>query len=209
MGGVEPNPLQRRVALLRRADDGLDGPALPVLPAPDLASRTALHRDGDRAGARARRRAAPPRLRSRRAPGGTAARRQRSAPARARGEARRALGLRRDQSQLRLSLRARADRQLRRVPDGGARAGRRLREGDARRGVDSGHRQAPHRPRRGRGLRFRARLRRHGRRGGLRGVRRARAQRRAEGAVAEGEPRGAAAALRGRAPARRATSRSS
>ena len=42
-------------------------------------------------------------------------------------------------------------------------------------------------------LRVRPRLRRHGRRGGLRGVHRPRAQCRAEGAVAEGEPRGAAA----------------
>ena len=44
-----------------------------------------------------------------------------------RREARRALGLRRDQPQLRLPVRARADRQLRRVPDGGAGARRRLR----------------------------------------------------------------------------------
>ena len=31
----------------RRADDGLDGPALPVLPSPADAPRAALHRDGD------------------------------------------------------------------------------------------------------------------------------------------------------------------
>ena len=73
----------------------------------------------------------------------------------------RALGLRRDQSQLRLPVRARADRQLRRVPDGRAGARRRLREGDARRGGDSGHRQAPDRARPRRRLRLRPRFRRH------------------------------------------------
>ena len=72
--------------------------------------------------ARARRRPASPRFRSGRASARAAARRQRSrGSSRTRREARRALGLRRDQSQLRLPVRARADRQLRRVPDGASR----------------------------------------------------------------------------------------
>ena len=44
-----------RSSILRRADDGLDGPALPVLPPPADAARAALHRDGDGAGDPARR----------------------------------------------------------------------------------------------------------------------------------------------------------
>ena len=123
------------------------------------------------------------------------------ARARARGEARRALGLRRDQPQLRLPVRARADRQLRRVPDGRAGARRRLRARDARRRLVAGHRQAPHRPRRGDDYGF---VRDfvgtvadagcdvfivHARNAVLKGL------------VAEGEPRGAAAALRRRARA--------
>ena len=46
-------------SILRGADDGLDGPALPVLPAPHLAPCAPLHRNGDRTGAAAWRRAAP------------------------------------------------------------------------------------------------------------------------------------------------------
>ena len=188
-------------SILRRTDDGLDGPALPVLPAPHLAARAPVHRNGHRAGAAAWRRAAPPRLRSRRTSGGAAVGRQRSGDACARRAAGRAMGLRRDQPELRLSVGARPDGQLRRLPDGRSFARRRLREGDARCGDDSGHGQAPDRPRRHGRLRIRPRLRRHGRGRRLRRVHRARAQRGAEGPVAEGESRSAAPALRRRAPA--------
>ena len=136
-----------------------------------------------------------------RASGRVAAGRQRSDDARARRAAGRAMGLRRDQPQLRLSVRARADRQLRRVPDGRPATGRGLRQGDVRCGERSRDGQAPHRPRRRRRLRIRPRFRRHGRRGRLRRVHRARAQRGAQGIVAEGESRSAAAALRRRASA--------
>ena len=78
--------------------------------------------------------AAPSRLRSGRAAGRAAARRQRAGRPGGLRAARRALGLRRDQPQLRLPERARAARRLRRLPDGRAGAGRRLRAGDARRG---------------------------------------------------------------------------
>ena len=57
-------------------------------------------------------------------PDRAAARRQRSLRARALRAPGRGLGLRRDQPERRLSQRARADRQLRRLPDGRARAGR-------------------------------------------------------------------------------------
>jgi len=182
-------------------DDGLDRPALPVLPAPHLAPRAALHRNGDRARAAAWGRAAPPRLRSFGASGGIAAGRQRSGDARARRAPGRAVGLRRDQPELRLSVGARPDRQLRRVPDGRSRAGRRLREGDARCGHDSRDGQAPDRLGQRRRLRLRPRLRRRGFGGRLRRVHRACAQCGAQGPVAEGEPRSAAVALRRRAPA--------
>ena len=112
--------------------------------------------------------------------------------------ARRALGLRRDQPQLRLPERARPARRLRRLPDGRAGARRRLRPRDARRGRDPGHGQAPDRHRPDRELRLRARLRRHRRRRRLRGLHRPCAQRLAAGPQPEGEPRDAAAAPRGR-----------
>ncbi len=111
-------------------------------------------------------------------------------------ENRRALGLRRDQPELRLPVRTGADRKFRRVPDGGACAGRRMRGRDARRDRDSGDGQASNRTRPRRQLRIRPRFRRHGRRGRLRRVHRPRAQRRAEGVVAKGESRGPAAQLR-------------
>ena len=131
-----------------------------------------------------------------------AARRQRSRDARACGEARRALGLRRDQPQLRLSVGARADRQLRRVPHGASRRSSRdcvraMRDAVAlpvtvkhRIGLDANEDYGFVRDFVGTVAR-----------GGLRRLHRARAQRGAEGAVAEGESRGAAAALRGRASA--------
>ena len=68
--------------------------------------------------------------------------------------ARRGLRLRRDQPQLRLPVRPRAEPALRRLPDARRRdAGRRLRRGDARRDVAAGDGQAPHRRRRLRGIR--------------------------------------------------------
>ncbi len=115
------------------ADDGLDRPALPLLPSPADPSRPALHRDGDDRRAAPWRRAAASRFRSGRAAGGAAARRQRARGARGGGAAGRALGLRRDQPQLRLPERAGAARLVRRLPDGRARARGRLRQGDARR----------------------------------------------------------------------------
>ena len=109
--------------------------------------------------------------------------------------------LRRDQSELRLSVRTRAAWRLRRLPDGRAGTGGRLRQGDARRGRRSGHGQAPHRHRPRRRLRLRARLCRRAARRGLPGVHRARTQRLAPGTEPEGKPRSAAAALRDRASA--------
>ena len=64
--------------LLRRADDGMDRPALPVLPSPAHAPRAALHRDADHRRGAARRPRAAARLRSVRASGRAAARRLRS-----------------------------------------------------------------------------------------------------------------------------------
>ena len=107
---------------------------MPVLPAPRHARARLYTEMVTHRRAAARRRRAPSRLRSRRAPGRAAAGRQRSGDARALREAGRGLRLRRDQPQLRLPVRARADRQLRRLPDGRAGAGRRLRARDARRG---------------------------------------------------------------------------
>ena len=136
------------------------------------------------------------------ASGRPAARRQRSCDARACGEARRAAG-----ATTRSTSTAAVPSE--RVQTGSFGAClmaepalvARLRARDARRGVAAGHRQASHRPRCERGLRLRARLRGNGGAGGMRRVHRPRAQRGAEGLVAEGESRGAAAALRRRAPA--------
>ena len=71
-------------------------------------------------------------------------------PARARAMRadRRGFRLRRDQSQCRLPVRPRAGGPLRRLPDGGAGAGRRLRRRHEGGGRDSGHGEMPHRHRR-------------------------------------------------------------
>ena len=130
-----------------------------------------------------------------------ATRRQRAGRAGAMRAAGRGVGLRRDQPQLRLPERAGAARLLRRLPDVGAAAGGRLRQGHVRCRRDSGHGEAPHRHRQGRELRIRARLRRRGERGRLQGFPGPCTQRLAQGPVAEGKPRGAAAALRVRPPA--------
>ena len=63
---------------LRGADDGLDRPALPLLPAPGLLQRLPLHRDDHHRRAAPRRRRAAPRFQPGRASGRRAARRQRA-----------------------------------------------------------------------------------------------------------------------------------
>ena len=166
-----------------------------------------VHRNGDDRRDDVRQRAAASRLRSGRASDCVAARRQRPVRARALRAAGRSLGLRRDQPERRLSQRARADRQLRRLPDGRARAGRRLRRGDARRRCAPGDGQAPHRHRCGRRIRIHARLRRHRRRGRRQRVHRPRQERDPERPVAEGESRDPAAEVRIRAPAEARLSR--
>ena len=116
--------------------------------------------------------------------------------------ARRRARLRRDQPELRLPVGARAERALRRLPDGRARAGRRLR---ARRCAPrptvpvtvkcrDRHRRA------GRRYDFLRAFRRRGRRRRLPHLHRARAQGLAERPEPEGEPRDPAAALRAGAP---------
>ena len=93
-------------------------------------------------------RAAAARFRSGRAAGRAAARRLRSRGARAMRAHRRGVRLSRDQSQRRLPVGPRAGGPLRRLPDGGAGAGRRLRRRDEGRGRDPGHGEVPHRHRR-------------------------------------------------------------
>ena len=110
---------------------------------------------------------------------------------------RRGLRLRRDQPQRRLPVRPRAGGPLRRLPDGGAGAGRRLRRRHAGRGARPGHGQVPHRHRRaGSGARARrvdaARSRPPAPTRSIVHARKAWLQ----GPVAQGEPRGAAARLR-------------
>ena len=76
-----PAPRATLAPLLRRADDGMDRPALPVFPSPAHAPRAALYRDADHRRRPARRPRAAARLRSGRASGGAAA--WRLGPARA------------------------------------------------------------------------------------------------------------------------------
>ncbi len=179
----------------------MDRPALPVFPSPADAPYAALHRDGDDRRDPARRPAQASRVRSGRAAGRASAWRLRSRGARAMRAHRRGVRLSRNQSQRRLSVRPRAGRPLRRVPDGGARAGRRLRRRDEGRGRDSGHGEVPHRHRRAGSGNGPARLRRDG--GGFprRCADRARAQGLAQRPVAAREPRHSSARLRPRLPA--------
>src|SRR5690606_23497450 len=65
---------------VRRADDGLDRSALPLLPAPDRAAGAAVHRNGHDRGDSVRRARALLALRSGGASRGPAARRGRSGP---------------------------------------------------------------------------------------------------------------------------------
>ena len=119
-----------------------------------------------------------------------------AACARDRGEDRRGFRLRRNQSQCRLSVRPGEGRPVRRLPDGGAGAGRRRRCRDEARGENSRHRQMPDRHRRpGSGGRARcARARRD--RGRRRRADRACPQGLAQRIVAEGKSRHPAARLR-------------
>ena len=126
-------------------------------------ARAPVHRDGDRAGAHARRRAAPSRLRSAEHP--VALQLGGSDPAMLAHGAR--LGEQWGYDEINLNCGCPSER----VQTGSfgaclmARAGarRRVRAGDARRGRRAGDGQAPDRPRRQRRLRLRPRLRRHGR----------------------------------------------
>ena len=120
-------------AAIRRPDDGLDGLALPRLPPAAGAACAAVHRDGacqcgDSMGDRGRLLAMDPVGAS----GGVAVGRQRSGAAGAGGADRRRGRLRRDQPQLRLSVRPRAGRPFRCLPDARAGAGGRGRGGDDR-----------------------------------------------------------------------------
>ena len=126
-----------------------------------------------------------------------------SDPARSRHRCqdRRGFRLRRNQSQCRLSVRPGEGRPLRRLPDGGAGAGRRRRCGDEARGQHSRHRQVPHRHRRpGSGDRARRAGARRGR-GRRRCADRACPQGLAQRIVAEGKSRHPAARLRQGLPA--------
>ena len=110
-------------------------------------------------------------------------------------------GLRRGQPQRRLPERPGPAGQLRCLPHGPARPGRRGGRGDAPGGLDPGDRQAPHRLRRPGPLRGHAPLRRPGRRGRLRPVHGPRPQGLAERPQPEAEPQRPAAPLRGGLPA--------
>ena len=125
----------------------MDRPALPVFPSRAHAQRAALYRDDHHRRGAARRSRAAACVRPGRASGRGAA--WRLGPARA-GRMCAHLcrhGLRRDQSQCRLSVGPRAGRPLRRVPDGGAAACRRLRRRHEGGGAHSGHGEMPHRHR--------------------------------------------------------------
>ena len=193
--------------LQRRTHDGMDRPALPLLPSSAVAQRLALHRDGDHAGDRC-----------------TAT----SSACIGRGEegdrvvlqlggndpadlARCAqLGQAYGYQAINLNCGCPSDRVLQ-----GAfgaclmaqpRPGRAMRGGDEGRGRPTGDGQAPDRHRPRRGLCLRARLRRHGRSRRLLAFHRARAQCLARRAEPQGEPRDSAVAPRGGASPGRQTS---
>ena len=111
----------RSLAPVRRADDGLDRPPLPLLPSPAHPPHAALHRDGDdRRAAAWRRRRAISISTTRSIPVALQLGGSEPAELAACAKLARALGLRRDQPQLRLPERARAARRVRRLPDGRA-----------------------------------------------------------------------------------------
>ena len=94
-GAIRARPARAdRPSPVRRADDGLDRSPLPLLPAPDRATRAALYRDDPDRGDSARPARAAPALRSGGAPACPAARRRRPGPARAVRRGRRRTGLR-------------------------------------------------------------------------------------------------------------------
>ena len=157
---AEPPPL-------RRADDGLDGPARPLLPAPAVPAHAALHGDGDHRGHPPWGQEAAPGLLARGAAVGPAARGQRAGEARRVRAHRRAVGLRRGEPERRLPLGPGAERHVRCVPDGEAGPGGPVCRGDARRHPPARHRQAPPGHRRPGLVRAPDALRAHGERGGL------------------------------------------
>ena len=121
----------------------MDRPALPVLPPPAHAPGAALHRDDDHGAVLHGDRARLLRYDPAEHPVALQLGGSRSARARAMRAHRRGSRLRRDQSQCRLPLGSRAGRALRRLPDGGAGTGRRLRRRHEGGGARSGHRQMP------------------------------------------------------------------
>ncbi len=187
-------------ALFDCPHDGLDGSALPVPASPAHAPRTALHRDGDGGCDPARQSRAVAGLRPPRRPGGPAARRVGAGKTGRGREDRRGIRLQRNQSQCRLPVGSRAVGPLRRLPDARAGACRRVRSGDARVGFDSGDRQMPHRRGRSGPRTGVARCDRVVRARGREDICRSRPQGVARRAVAEREPRCAAARLRSRLP---------
>ena len=131
---------------LRRPDDGLDRPPLPLFPSAAVAACAAVHRDGDQRGAGARQAAAPARAQPAGASAGVAAGWQRSAASwrRRRGWAPQA-----GYDEINLNVGCPSDRVqsgrfgacLMREP---ALVGR-LRQGDARRRARAGDGEVPHR----------------------------------------------------------------
>ncbi len=185
----------------------MDRPALPVFPSRSHAQCAALHRDDHHRRGAARRSRAAACVRFRRASGRRAAWRLRPARAcRMRAHLRRH-GLRRNQSQCRLSVGSRAGRPLRRLPDGGAAACRRLRCRHEGGGEHSRHGEVPHRNRRAGPGRVTRCAHPHGRRGRGRCADRARPQGLARRALAAREPRHPAARLRARLSAQARQSR--
>src|SRR3569832_1038164 len=127
-----------RPPLQRRADDGLDGPALPVPPSPADQARPVLYRDGDLAGHHPWPARAAARIRPARRSGGVATGRQRAGATRGSREDRRGLRLCRNQPERRVSVGPGAVGTVRGVPDARAGAGGGVRGGDAPRGARAG-----------------------------------------------------------------------
>src|ERR1700685_3789901 len=80
-GNQRKIPVKSVVAILSRPDDGMDRPALPVLPSPADAARAALYRDAHHRCGAARRSGAAAAFRCGRASAGVAAWRLRAARA--------------------------------------------------------------------------------------------------------------------------------
>ena len=157
----------RHLAPVRRSDDGLDRPPLPLLPSAHQSPGPALYRDGDDRCLAAWRRGAAPGPQRPRASAGAAARRQRAGRPGALRRTGRSMGLSGGEPQLRLSERAGSAGCLRCLPDERARSRCRVRACHARCHPAAGDGEAPHRARPRRELRLRARLRRNGGGSGL------------------------------------------